>query len=286
MSPFRLYPDARPSTLHRYRAAAPSLRHLRWGRGAGGSHGPAYAQELVRLGAPEELVVRLRAFLRARHPEQPGLYHGLAHTEEVASLAARVLRGRADLTDGEKGLIVVAAALHDVDPERAPGTPARVEATLAHLDRDAEARLLLDGFGRVFRFAPAQALALIRATDYSASPREQEAKDRAAALAARGAFPGEPRAEQWGRLLAYVDRAASYVGTPEEAERRVAGLARELRAARPRRAPAPTEEQVRAGTPRFLDALRGDPLFWVLPADARARFEEVRAAFAPAPSAA
>src|SRR5260221_14754478 len=154
---------------------------------------PAFLKELRALGVPVELCVTLRAFLNARHPgEQSRIYHGLAHTYEVAALTARLLHSWPRVPPDRKVLLILAAALHDVDPERAPNTPARVDATLSHLESDPEARLLLLDFTALFGFTANQIAALVMATDYS--PHQYEMQDKLTAFqrAHRAAFGDDP----------------------------------------------------------------------------------------------
>jgi hypothetical protein len=243
------------------------------------SHEALLTRELRRLGVPAALVARLRAFLRARHPgRQDRLYHSLAHTHEVAALTARMLHSWPRVPKGRKVLIVLAAALHDIDPRRRAGTPARVSATLKHIRGDREARALLKELGSRFDFTPAQVSALILATDYSPHPDEMRGKRRAFEAAQRAAFGRDPWIRQWGRRLAYWDQIASYLETRELARRRVAGLARELRALRGPGRVGDMNELSR----RFLARLRRDALFHYLPAGDRRRFDAVLKAFAAA----
>ncbi|MBI3548247.1 MAG: hypothetical protein HY078_04250 [Elusimicrobia bacterium] len=274
------YPDARSTNFRRYHTAF--LETPRQGAAPGV---PSYAAELVRLGASEALAAALRAFLAQRHPgDQARLYHSLVHTEEVASLAAAVVRRRDDMSAGEKALVIVSAALHDLDPERVPDTPARVAATLSYLDDNTEARRLLGAFCRQFEFTTDQVKALILATDYSGEAREQEIIEFRAELAAATAFCDDARGLGWGRLIAFLDRVASYIGSEEEALRRLSGLARELRTRK--RAGGhphgPSDAQVLAETPVFLEALRRNPLYRVLSEEERERFEAVRSVVAAA----
>lgn len=255
----------------------------------GATPAPAFRETLRRLGIPEDVTGRLEAFLAARHPgDQDAVYHGLAHSLEVPSLTARVLEGETSLEPGQKVLLILSAALHDVDPARAPGTPARVAATLEHLDADPRARRLIDEFGSRFGFTRRQVKALIMATDFSPDPAERKVQQAAFEAEAAAAFPGEPWALEWGRRLAYFDQIATYVESHEKARVRVEGLAREMRAALQAagRGPGPTDEQVLTGSRAFLDGLRRSPFFGLLPASERDRFEEVRASFSgPAPLA-
>lgn len=236
--------------------------------------------ELRALGAPATLCTRLQRFLRARHPgQQDRIYHSLAHTYEVAGLTGQMLHKWPQVPAGRKVLLILAAAMHDVDPERKPGTPARVEATLEHLEKDVEARQLLGDFAKRFGFTPDQVGTLVMATDYSARPKERRQKLQAFLKAHADAFGDDPWIPEWGRRLAYWDQIATYLHTtPQEARRRVAGLGRELRRAR-----------ALAGRPKlglrglsyeFLSGLRRDELFTYLSKADQARFERLLQAFA------
>lgn len=237
--------------------------------------------ELRALGVPDTLCARLRTFLRARHPgPQDKIYHSLAHTYEVAGLTAQMLHKWPQVPKGRKVLLILAAAMHDVDPERKPLTPARVEATLRHLEENREARKLLDDFARRFDFTPKQVSTLVMATDYSARPKERRQKLRAFLKAHHKSFGDDPWIPEWGRRLAYWDQIATYLHTtPAEARRRVAGLGRELRrahalAGRPK-------EGLRGLSYGFLQGLERDELFTYLTEADQARFKALVAEFRP-----
>lgn len=238
-----------------------------------------YISELRTLGVPAKLCSRLKAFLKARHPgDQKRIYHSLAHTQEVASLTGAMLHSWPRVPADRKILLILAAALHDVDPTRKPGTPARVEATLDHLDRDKEARAMLAEFGRLFKITPDQVSALVMATDYSTHPAEMKAKYEAFKRAHRDAFGRDPWIPKWGKRLAYWDQIATYLQTtPEQARSRVAGLGREFRAAHAFR--SRPKEGLQGLSHRFLAGLRRDPLFFYLGASDRARFNRLMQAF-------
>lgn len=241
----------------------------------GVSRRPEFVAELRALGAPPRLAGRLYAFLEERHPgDQERIYHGLAHTCEVAGLTARLMRQWPNVPADRKILMILAAALHDVDPKRAPNTPARVKGTLALLANDAQARRLVAGFTSRFGFTRQQVSALILATDYSPHPDEMREKLSTFERARRAAFGDDPWVAEWGRRLAYWDKIATYLGPLERTRRRVAGLAREFRS-RGIRPPS----GMRAESRRFLLELRIDPLFEYLPAADRARFDAVIADF-------
>lgn len=234
-----------------------------------------YLGELRKLGVSARLCARLRAFLKVHHPgEQNRIYHGLAHTCEVADLTARMLRSWPNVPAGRKVFIILAAAMHDIEPQRLPGTPPRVEATLVYLHEDPAARRLVAEFCDRFHFTPGQLSAMVMATDYSDHPQEKAVKLRAFRQAHRYAFGGDPWIEEWGRRLAYWDQIATYVeNTPREARRRVAGLARELRHVRGSR--FRPEAGIQAMSRRFLAGLKRDTLFSYLTARDRARFDRL-----------
>lgn len=232
----------------------------------------SFLRELRALGAPARLCARLAAFLRARHPgDQDRIYHNLAHSCEVASLTARSLKGWPRVPGDRKVLLILAAAMHDVDPDREPCTPARVDATVEHLTRDKTARSLLKEFGARFGFTPEQVCALVMATDFAARPAERRRKIDAFQRAHRKAFGDDPFIPMWGDRLAYWDQIATYLTPRAQARKRVAGLAREFRNA------GQLTGSMRELSKRFLSGLRRDPLFHYLPPRDRARFDELLA---------
>ncbi|MBI2384603.1 MAG: HD domain-containing protein [Elusimicrobia bacterium] len=251
---------------------------------AGPPAGPPvyFLLELGKLGVPQGLLARLYDFLGTRHPgNQSSIYHGLGHTREVANLTARILSGR-NLPAEKKILLILAAALHDVDPARAENTPARVAATLEHLDQDDEARALLLDFGGGFGFTAAQVKALIMATDFDMDPAKLQAKQDAFAKAAAEAFPGEGDwAVAWGKNLAFADQSSTYVGSLADARKRVEGLAVEIRAQLQAigKGPGPTDEMMLAGSFKFLSVLKQNPLFALLPPEESKNFDAVLSYF-------
>jgi hypothetical protein len=238
--------------------------------------------ELRALGTPERLCARLKAFLRARHPgEQNKIYHSLAHTYEVAGLTGAMLHKWPNVPVGRKVLLILAAAMHDVDPERKPGTPARVEATLAHLERDPEARQLLADFAARFDFSPDQVGTLVMATDYSARPAEKKQTLAAFLKAHKVSFVKDPWIPEWGRRLAYWDQIATYLHTtPTEARSRVAGLGRELRRVHAFNGSRPAGG-LHGLSHAFLSGLMRDDLFAYLTQGDQIRFAALVRAFEP-----
>lgn len=239
---------------------------------------PFFVRSLASLGVSAPLVARLQSFLDSRHPgDQDRVYHGLGHSHEVADLTARILRGR-DLPAEKKVLLILAAALHDVDPERADNTPARVAATLSHLDADDEARALLLDFSARYGFTAAQVKALIMATDFAMDPVQMKEKQDAFEAAAKAAFPGEESwALAWGRTLAFADQSSTYVGSTADARRRVEGLALEIRAQLEAvgKGPGPSDADMLAGSYKFLSVLKANPLFALLPRAQQDNFDAV-----------
>lgn len=251
--------------------------------------GPYFLEALKKLGAGEELVGRLYDYQTKRHPgEQNKIYHGLTHSQDVPSLMSAVFDRlpMALVSRNRRALLLVAAALHDIDPARVPGTPARVAATLEYLSQDPESRALLAEFGEVFAFTPGQVQALIKATDFHMDPAVLAKIQEDFQAMARAEFPEEADrgwAVEWGRRLAFVDKAVSYVGTVETAAAQVRNLAGEIRAgiaaATGKTAEHPTADEMSAGTPAFLKTLRESPEFSYLPPEFQSRFESVQAYF-------
>lgn len=274
-------PGSKAAPAAKNPAAAPRTLPLDAASAAPAAPPVLFLFELGQLGVPQGLLARLYDFLGTRHPgEQNSIYHGLGHSREVANLTARIVSSR-DLSAEKKILLILAAALHDVDPERAENTPARVAATLEHLDKDDDARALLVDFG-AYGFTAAQVKALIMATDFDMDPEKLQAKQDAFAKAAAEAFPGEADwALAWGKNLAFADQSSTYVGSPEGARKRVEGLAVEIRAQLEAvgKGPGPTDEGMLADSFKFLSVLKKNPLFALLPAEERGNFDAVLAYF-------
>ncbi|MDE1977466.1 MAG: hypothetical protein KGI84_09460, partial [Elusimicrobia bacterium] len=243
---------------------------------------PYFVSALVKLGAPADLARQLSDYQLSRHPGgQNPLYHGLGHSQDVPNLTALSLNGlpEGSLTDSQKALLITAAAFHDIDPLRRPGTPPGVARTRGYLASDPRSRRLLEDLSARFGFTPAQVLALIDATDFSPDPEEQKRLQAVFEDSVRQAFPDEASRQWallWGRRLSFFDKSAAYVGGPKSAERQVLALADELRAAAAAAGKAgPTDRQMIDGTPSFLKALRSSPDFALLPPAAQANFAAV-----------
>ena len=273
-------PDARVQTA----PAPPSPPTPDSQAGGGGGGGPPYfVQSLTKLGVPTELATRLHNYQLSRHPgDQDKVYHGLSHSQDVPTLMAKMLEGQKDMSDDKKVLLLVAAALHDIDPERAADTPARVKATLAYLDKDAESRALLGQFQARFGFTPDQVKSLITATDFHMDPDMMQVLKDFFKTSTK-AFPAEDKdwAQNWGFVLAFADKSASYVGSVEGAERQWRNMAYEIRkgieTATGKPAQNPTDDSIRQDSHLFLQSLKSAPSFALLPADLQANLNAVYA---------
>ncbi len=279
-----------PSALSRSVRPAASIEEKSAPKAAAASQTPAevpateiagppalFLVELQKLGVPEALTARLYQFLSNRHPgEQSLVYHGLGHSREVANLTASIVTGQ-NIPAEKKILMILSAALHDVDPDREANSPARVSATLVHLDKNDEARALLVDFGR-YGFTAAQVKALIMATDFDPDPVKMKQIQENFAKAAAAAFPSEPEwALAWGKKLSFSDQISTYVSSIDMARDRVTGFAHEkrLEAAALGKGPGLTDAQMLAGTFKFLNFLKQNPNFALLTPDQRENFDAV-----------
>ncbi|MFH2202755.1 MAG: hypothetical protein ABIJ96_06555 [Elusimicrobiota bacterium] len=254
------------------------------GAGRNGFQGPSgynFIRSLAYNGVPNAQIQKLADILKTQHPgDQKKVYHGLLHSKRVADTMAGVLAGPAGskLSRAEKALLLVAAALHDVDPRRTPGTPARVSATLEYLDTDPAARALFKDLGLGDR-GRGQLKALIKFTDFNPDQAAMAQIQQDAEQMAKTYF-GEALAAKWttlGRLLAYADQTAMYLDSAAFADSAVKGLAHEFRTMA--RAATPTDDMVRKGTSGFLKPLLENPFFNLLPPNLRANFQDVYAHF-------
>ena len=233
---------------------------------------PYFAVALARAGVKTALIEKLQDYLAApgRHPGPQDLaYHGLHHTYDVAALAARLAESpEADkLSREQRALLVLAAALHDVDPRREPLTPASVDRTLDYISDDPSTRQLVDAFSSEYGFTAGQLKALIKATDFSPDPkRAAELVDEAKAMLVKEFPRNGDWASTWSRRLAFADKMASYVADPAYADRQVRGLANEIKA---------PSLALAKGSINFLKPMRDSPDYALLPAELRANFETV-----------
>lgn len=192
--------------------------------------------------------------LRAAHPEPPwAIYHSLEHTLLVRLMAFEMAKGFG-LPDDQVRFLSEVALLHDWDPERPVGTPARVPATLRILgldfvgkrplnsrpgSREAGPSLLRERFG----WGPEElqmAFAMIYRTEFpfdGAHPNDYYAHASPAQRYTRAlvSLPARSRAfvlEQAPVLSQFADQTAWYATQPfEKALVAVEGLVNELNAA-------------------------------------------------------
>lgn len=202
------------------------------------------------------------AELQAAHPRLPGaIYHGLDHSVQVRAATFELARARGHDPATARFLSEV-ALVHDWDPDRPPGMPARVDATLALLEADyaGQGALVRGARGSIlkdrFKWTPVQlrtALALIQRTAYPFDP--------AAAIRYERTLRTLPPAERGfalaeGALLSeYADKGSTYMRTSfRAATSSVAGLAGEISRANAAAGRPPVS--VRAlTTVKFLDGL-------------------------------
>ncbi|HUS65170.1 MAG TPA: hypothetical protein VMZ28_11535 [Kofleriaceae bacterium] len=205
------------------------------------------------------------AELRLSHPGQSDrVYHGVEHSLDVRRFAHELARGRG-LSEGKARFLSEVGLLHDWDPRRKPGTPARVGATLAALDADFAGReplvpgthgsILRARFGWSARDLEV-AKALIQRTTF---PFDDAAagvyEDRLRAL-----DPADQRfVLQEGALLSeYADKASTYtMRSVERVRRATRGLASEIN---------------RQAGRRVMTAARLDPASFLESIGARANF--------------
>lgn len=163
------------------------------------------------------------------HPELKGedLYHNLQHTLNVAGASYDLARARG-LPEAQAGFLAKAGLLHDIDPARTPGTPARVDATLEWL-RGPKGQELARQFGWDSRQVK-MAEAIIQRTEFPFDPKiKPEAVARYKEML-KGLTPKEREfvMREGALLSAYADQASWYFDSPRAALDAVKGLVREL----------------------------------------------------------
>lgn len=191
------------------------------------------------LGAPTG-AFRRTGFTPARwealHPTPAGrsVYHDARHSENTRLTMERLA---AAWFPGHETYLGEVAGLHDIDPDRTPGTPSRVPATLAWVD--ANAADLMARYGWAGRHL-AMAKVLIMRTEHplGSEPRAGSFNDVYRVKSPRqvykemlSALP-EPRrafALRAGAMMSeYADKASWYLEAPEVALAATRGLANEL----------------------------------------------------------
>lgn len=245
---------------------------------------PYFVGSLTSLGVPKSLAAELADYQASRHPgDQSKVYHGLGHSQDVPGVISQIIENQpADaMTQREKIMLILAAALHDIDPLRGQETPARVSATLTYLESDPASQKLLAEFERRYGITTPEVEALIKATDFNADAAMQKKIQEDFAERVKQAFPADQQewAMTWGRRLAFADKSATYIGSVEAADRQVVNLANEVRhaveAATGKPTLVPADATMLTGSKAFLSILRSNPDYAILPAPLQKNFEKV-----------
>lgn len=207
--------------------------------------------------------------LRDGHPGDPArTYHNLRHSLSVQSWATEFARRRG-LPEDQQRFVSQVAQLHDWDPHRTPGTPARVPATLAALEADfAGTEPLVKGYeGSYLRGALGwdrgkldMARAMIQRTEFPFGATHPSPAYAGTSPVARyeqmlSKLPTEQRrfVMQEGALLSeYADKMSTYATRSFGGTRRaVDGLAHEINTT----AGAPVTDARKLDTATFLHGL-------------------------------
>lgn len=245
---------------------------------------PYFVGSLTSLGVPKALAEELADYQSSRHPgDQDKVYHGLGHSLDVPAVISRIIEDLPPdaLSQRQKIMLVLAAALHDIDPQRGRETPARVSATLTYLELDPASQKLLAEFERKYGITTAQVEALIKATDFNPDPAGQQKIQEDFEARVKTAFPRNEQdwALRWGRRLSFADKSATYLGSVESADRQVVNLANEIRhgieAANGKPSVNPTDESMLQGSHAFLKVLRASPDYALLPEALQNNFQKV-----------
>ena len=238
---------------------------------------------VLNIKIPIEFQQYLISFLGYNHPgNQDKIYHNLAHSFEVSALVSVILDS-CQILDKWKAISVVAGLLHDLDPERQPHTPPMVERTIQYLENNPDAQAIIDYLCEVFGFTPKQIHTLILATDYSPNPEERDNKWIKFCNECEIYFEREELDTVifLGQILAYADKASTYILSADIVVTRVRGLAFELRTLN--NSPFPTDEDIFRGTASFLKSeLIKNKIFQFLPLEYSRKLVETREFFAEA----
>ncbi|TPW18972.1 MAG: hypothetical protein FD126_3152, partial [Elusimicrobia bacterium] len=206
----------------------------------GGEVGAAERPRLERYFSMEEF--------RRIHPKEGDVYHDWQHSLKVGDMAFDFAVAR-KLSEPDARFLREVALLHDIDPARAPGAPARVPATLEALRRDFAGEVSLTGekgrsllrerFGWDARRL-AMAEAMIQRTEFPfadshPNPFYKEASPLARYEALLRALPEADRAftlREGALLSEYADKASWYATEGfTGAMKVVEGLAHEINTA-------------------------------------------------------
>lgn len=223
-----------------------------------------FGDVLEENGVSPRLVQELIELVKKNDKQSSGpSYHGLIHSARIANLAAASSKTEKckALTQHERALIIIAAFLHDIDPHREDGTPARVWATFEWMDKDPEAHEFFVQLERENDIHLNQIKTLIKFTDFDVDEKKRlqilmDAKKMAALhFGKRHEF-----AETVGEALAFLDQVSMYIGSFNFAVQAVVGLANEFR-----RSIALTEEKkgnkIVITSPSDVAILSATPLF-------------------------
>ncbi len=189
-----------------------------------------FLRVLVRLGVPAELVNQLAAYLDdpLRHPGDQGrVYHGRAHTYDVPNLMAILLDAiPADQADDQERIsALLAAAFHDIDPNRPALTPPSVSETLKYMRTDQETLELLGKFaqhlGLPLETLSAKLSTRAKKTDYDPDPQARakiEEDFSSMVLAETQDLKAQERIRRISEVLAFADKTATYLFLDATAE--------------------------------------------------------------------
>jgi hypothetical protein len=207
---------------------------------------------------------KLERIIRDLHPDHPAglpIYHDFSHSRLAGRLTYSLAR-KLNATEPEAIFLSQVALLHDIDPERRPGTPARVSATIKALYSDFfGVKPLKPGFnGSVLsselgwdRAKLDLACALIKRTTY---PFDHGQARQYGAWLRRLPKESQAFALRWGATLSeYGDKSSLYLSTFARAHRAVEGLVNELNTARPPEVNGPRLTVKSLPTDRFLRSI-------------------------------
>ena len=166
------------------------------------------------------------------HPELEGadIYHSAEHSLEVGRMMEQLAKDR---FPGREKFLGDVARLHDVDPTRKPGTPARVPATLEWMDANnvgLKARL---GWTDE-QFQTAKTIIMRTEFPFDAKPRPSGYKETSPVETYKkmiSDLPPEQRAfaMRAGAMLSeYADKSSFYMEDSKSAQAAVRGLANEM----------------------------------------------------------
>lgn len=163
-------------------------------------------------------------------PEGADIYHSAEHSLEVGRVMERLAKDR---FPGREKFLGDVARLHDVDPTRAPGTPARVPATLEWMDANNAALKARFGWTDV-QFQTAKTIIMRTEFPFDAKPRAQHYNGSSPAETYKkmvGGLPSEQRAftmSAGAMLSEYADKSSYYMNDFKSAQAAVRGLANEM----------------------------------------------------------